>query len=188
MKRARVRACVRARGNAVTGAIANRTQGQMMADQQRLLAKWIEGHPSPMPRPRLGRDYRGRTARMVYTKRCAVWISAVDHALLSAHERTLHALPFSGPLRLSVEYWLPYPSPRGRKAPRATDSCQTGQPRDHWHIATPDLDNLTKLICDRLQHTGWISDDACIAQISATKRHSPPDYTTGCDLILSTLT
>jgi Holliday junction resolvase RusA-like endonuclease len=148
-----------------------------MISHRRLLSIWVEGHPAPMPRPR----WQGRGG-MKYSARGQAWIASVDGGLLSALSDGGPGC-VTGPVRLSIEIWLPRPSggragpSRGPKSPLSAD----------YAVGRPDLDNLIKLIADRLEHTGWIRDDAQIVAMSASKRLAPPGYTSGADIALDAI-
>jgi Holliday junction resolvase RusA-like endonuclease len=149
-----------------------------MSSQRRLLSIWVEGHPAPMPRPR----WQGRGG-MKYSRRGSDWIAAVDAGLLTAAACSQGGRGFDGPVRLSVAFWLPTPSgglAGPSRGPKSTHSAR-------WATARPDIDNLTKIIADRLEHTGWIRDDSQIVVLSASKRFAPPGHTSGADITLDAL-
>lgn len=71
-------------------------------------------------------------------------------------------IPNKGPISLSIEFFMPIPSSLSKKKQRELDGG--------WHLKLPDLDNLSKAVCDGLNGVAW-EDDSCVCSIVAVKRY-----------------
>src|SRR5579863_1288505 len=68
------------------------------------------------------------------------------------------AKPLEGPIRLAIE--ARFSPPVSWSKARITDT--------YWKTSKPDLDNLTKLVKDALNHVAW-ADDAQIVELTCRK-------------------
>lgn len=78
--------------------------------------------------------------------------------------------------QLDVTFLLPRPKSHTRK-----------QRLNRWRYQTPDLDKLVRAICDALEISGVISNDARIARLVAEKAYASPSENTGADILLRPL-
>lgn len=68
--------------------------------------------------------------------------------------------PLDCPVILNIRFIMPIPVAMRKKPAK-------------WHSKRPDLDNLLKGVIDALEPAGWVTDDARIARIDATKTYGP---------------
>ena len=75
--------------------------------------------------------------------------------------------PITAPIRIMLIFYMPRPKYHFRtKAGKPISKLKPNQPE--FHIFTPDLDNLVKMVCDSLNGV-FYKDDSQIAQIKAEK-------------------
>jgi Holliday junction resolvase RusA-like endonuclease len=111
----------------------------------------IEGSPIPLKRPRFGVDH-------VYDSQKREKMGA-SLQLKSQHEYTM---PFEGPLKVEITFFMPIPLRRAKK-----DQIACYMP----HHIKPDLDNLIKFVLDCANGI-IICDDALVSSIVANKIYS----------------
>ena len=111
----------------------------------------VTGNPSPKTRPRFG---NGR----VYDNQKDLK-SRISYELKSQHD---YVMPFEGPLKLEVTFFMPLPQRLRRK--NHTDFYPP-------HSVKPDLDNLLKLLLDACNGV-IIKDDALVSCIVSQKVYS----------------
>jgi Holliday junction resolvase RusA-like endonuclease len=79
----------------------------------------------------------------------------------AAHMRVRWGQPkFSGAMELEVIALFPRP----QRLMRASDPNERVP-----HLAKPDADNIAKAVCDALQNSGAVTDDAIIVRLTVTK-------------------
>lgn len=111
----------------------------------------ISGRPISLKRPRFG---NGR----VYDSQKNLK-DRVAYELKAQHD---YALPFDGPLKLEVTFYMPLPQRQSKKKHQESHLP---------HYSRPDIDNLLKLLLDACNGV-IIKDDALIANIVAQKVYS----------------
>ena len=75
--------------------------------------------------------------------------------------------PITAPIRVMLIFYMPRPKYHFKtKAGKPISKLKPNQPE--FHIFTPDLDNLVKMVCDSLNGV-FYKDDSQIAQIKAEK-------------------
>jgi Holliday junction resolvase RusA-like endonuclease len=72
--------------------------------------------------------------------------------------------PLDGPVILEVRFLMPIPVAMRKKAVQ-------------WHSKRPDLDNLLKGVIDALEPAGWVTDDARIVRLQASKEYAQQPQT-----------
>jgi Holliday junction resolvase RusA-like endonuclease len=114
----------------------------------------IDGDPIPLKRPRFG---LGRVFDSQKREKHGIQLQ-LNHQ----HGQAGYVMPFEGPLKLDVTFFMPIPDRLSKKAHGATGACP--------HYSRPDIDNLLKMILDCMQSV--IKDDALVASVTARKVYS----------------
>lgn len=115
---------------------------------------YIAGKPQGKGRPRFTRS--GHTYTPAKTK-------AYERAIQSAYKEQAGAY-FIGPV--SVDILCIYPIPKSRKK-ADKEAMRDGRIQP---CVKPDLDNVTKAVCDALNGTAY-ADDACICTLTVRKQY-----------------
>jgi crossover junction endodeoxyribonuclease RusA len=105
------------------------------------------------------------------------WRAQVQEAITALGE---HQWPFTGAVELRLGFELPRPSSHygtGRNAGQVRRSAP------EFPTVAPDLDKLTRLICDAITDSGLYKDDSQVCQIVTAKR-----YTSGVPGVLIRVT
>lgn len=142
----------------------------------------VEGEPVAAPRPR---------ARIVQPRKGKPWVHMytpdTDEAWKKrvALEAWRHVKqPFSGPMRVDVEFIMPRPQAHfgtGRNAGALKDSAP------HWHEIKPDRDNLDKPVLDALKAAGVFADDCQVCSGLIEKRYTRPGENPGATVSITPL-
>ena len=124
----------------------------MNHQSKKTIAFVVRGDPKAQKRHRTGKGFHYDPSK-----------SAKSDFLLLAHQN-IPTTPISGPITLSVEYFMPIPQswPKYRKLEANND--------DMPHIKTPDVDNLLKFTMDAMAPF-WV-DDRLINSIYCRKMYS----------------
>ncbi len=107
----------------------------------------VFGIPKAQPRPQAFVNKKTGHASVYDPGSAAEWKSEVRCAALEFTPK----LPFLGPLRVSIDFFLPRPKRLYRKK---------DPPGLILHTAKPDLDNLVKAVYDALTRVGMWRDDS----------------------------
>jgi Holliday junction resolvase RusA-like endonuclease len=131
---------------------------------------WIKGDPKGQPRPRAFARRMGArfVARMYDSDAADVWKAAVDAQLVEIAR--IHSLePFAGRCSVVLQFYFARPKSHLRTNGEARDSAPGP------HTSKPDLDNLAKLVLDRITRNGrfW-GDDAQVDILSIGKEWAKP--------------
>lgn len=122
----------------------------------------VRGIPKGQPRPRAF-SRNGRAS--VYNPGTAeAWKGAIALAI----KPYLPPAPLEGPIRLSVEHFMPRPKAHFRTGKRA------GELRPDYpvhHVSTPDVDNLAKAAMDCLTQIGVWRDDNQVCECWIKKQY-----------------
>lgn len=111
----------------------------------------IPGQPYPLKRAR-----RAKNGRMfdppenVEAKKVIGW-----------HTRNVVHAPISGPVKISVTFWIQRPKSHFRKF-----GLKASAPDQH--VQKPDVDNLIKAVLDGMNGIAW-ADDTQVVQVEARK-------------------
>lgn len=126
---------------------------------------WIPGDPKGQPRPRAFARRMGAhfVARMYDSDAADAWKAAVDAQLVEI-ARTHSLQPFSGRCSVILQFYFQRPKSHLRT---------NGMIKEHApvpHTSKPDLDNLAKLVLDRITRNGrfW-GDDAQVDMLAIGK-------------------
>ena len=127
------------------------------------LAFEIYGDPKGQPRPRaFARKMGARYVAGVYDSDVAdEWKRDVDNAIANAMWR-----PFLGPLKVRIAFLLRRPKSHKNAKGALKESAPT------FHVAKPDLDNLAKLVLDRITKAGVWEDDSCVTELILSKQYT----------------
>jgi Holliday junction resolvase RusA-like endonuclease len=112
---------------------------------------WIKGDPKGQPRPRAFARRMGArfVARMYDSDAADVWKAAVDAQLVEIAR--IHSLePFAGRCSVVLQFYFARPKSHLRTNGEARDSAPGP------HTSKPDLDNLAKLVLDRITRPGRV--------------------------------
>lgn len=126
---------------------------------------FIQGDPKGQPRPRaFARNMGGKfIARMYDSDIADDWKNRVDSALLlSVVNEGIHAI--DGPFRVTMHFGLKRPvshfNAGGILKKTQGNAC----------LKKPDIDNLAKLVLDRISRNGRIwKDDSQVVELNVTK-------------------
>ena len=126
---------------------------------------WIPGDPKGQPRPRAFARRMGAkfVARMYDSDAADVWKAAVDAQLVEI-ARTHSLEPFAGRCSAILQFYFQRPKSHLRTSGSVKDSAPGP------HTSKPDLDNLAKLVLDRITRNGrfW-GDDAQVDMLAIGK-------------------
>lgn len=138
---------------------------------------FAKGIPKGQPRPRaFARRFGDKwTARVYDAKTAEGWKSCVAEAA----KPHVPAVPLSGPLRLTLEFFMPRPKAHLRK----NGERKPGAP--DWHTGKPDCDNLAKAVMDAMSILGFWQDDAQVVVLETSKSYAAE--ASGCDITLTSL-
>lgn len=125
---------------------------------------WVDGIPKPQPRVKA---YQ-RGARVgVYTPSTADdWKAQI---ITKAAEKKAF---FEGPVRLTVQFYLPRPKARRK---------------DYYCMTKPDIDNLLKAVMDALTQARVWRDDGQVAAVVASKRYESENREIGAVIKVTAL-
>lgn len=129
---------------------------------------FAEGIPKGQPRPKA---FARNGHAAVYDPGTA---EGWKDCIRSAARRHRPAQPLQGPIRMSMQFFMPRPKAHYRTGKHAGVLREDAP---HWHIAKPDLDNLQKAVLDALKDIGMFADDAqwcvsgAITKTYASDRH-----------------
>jgi len=148
----------------------------VICNEDQLVCGFAIGHPKPQPRPRA--TNRGGFIRIYTPSSAEAWKTAVRDSVLEMS--TVDGLrigprgPLGGPLSLELTFLLKRPGRLMRK--KDTDGVVS-------HVASPDIDNLTKAVMDALTDSGRVWFDDCQVQdLHVYKRYAPKHGATGCKI------
>ena len=126
---------------------------------------WIPGDPKGQPRPRAFARRMGAkfVARMYDSDAADAWKAAVDAQLVEI-ARTHSLEPFAGRCSVILQFYFQRPKSHLRTSGTVKDSAPGP------HTSKPDLDNLAKLVLDRITRNGrfW-GDDAQVDMLAIGK-------------------
>ena len=126
---------------------------------------WIPGDPKGQPRPRAFARRMGAkfVARMYDSDAADAWKAAVDAQLVEI-DRTHSLEPFAGRCSVILQFYFQRPKSHLRTNGMVKDSAPGS------HTSKPDLDNLAKLVLDRITRNGlfW-GDDAQVDMLAIGK-------------------
>jgi Holliday junction resolvase RusA-like endonuclease len=136
---------------------------------------WISGDPKGQPRPRAFARRMGAkfVARMYDSDAADVWKAAVDAQLVEI-ARTHSLQPFAGRCSVILQFYFQRPKSHLRTSGAVKDSAPGP------HTSKPDLDNLAKLVLDRITRNGrfW-GDDAQVDMLAIGKEWAKADEAGG---------
>ena len=137
---------------------------------------FVEGNPKPQSRPRVSvRAGRG-FAYNADSKEMKAWKKALDDALKSISFGSFGS--FGGPMHVELMFRLPRPKSHYRTG-KFSHLLKDSAPGDHQSRA--DLDNLAKVVLDKITRSEYWLDDNQVVSLTVTKRWN--DYTTaGCGI------
>ena len=70
--------------------------------------------------------------------------------------------PKNTPVKVEISFYI--------QIPKSKSESVKNKLHGQYHISTPDIDNLEKLILDILTNKGYWQDDSIIASLTATKK------------------
>ena len=137
----------------------------------------VRGLPKGQPRPRafVRKTSFGPIARVYDSATAEGWKSEIALAA----RPFIPAQPLSGPLAVTIEFWMPRPldhfPARNRK-----NGLKPGVPE--FHTIVPDADNLAKAVLDCLSRLRIWEDDDQVSKLTVTKRYEDPASGTGASI------
>ena len=102
--------------------------------------------------------------------------------LISQTATDLAAATILGPVALTLAFKMPRPD--YHYGTGSNSQCLKAN-APHWHTKKPDLDKLTRLVCDSLTGILW-QDDNQVTSISASKEYAD-DHKTGVTITIGAL-
>lgn len=138
---------------------------------------FAQGIPKGQPRPRaFARKFGDKfSARMYDPGTAEGWKQCVAVAAKSNPPME----PFSGPVILSLRFWMPRP----KNHFRSNGNLKEGAPQ--WHTGKPDADNFAKAVMDALTVLGTWRDDSQVCDLRVTKNYAVTE--TGCGIQITPL-
>lgn len=134
---------------------------------------FVEGNPKPQSRPRVsvragrGFAYNADSGDMV------AWKQALDSALAEIPERGL-----DGPMHVELVFRLPRPKAHYRTG-KFSHLLKDSAPGDEGSRC--DVDNLSKVILDKITRSGYWVDDSSVVFLSVRKRWAYCE-SAGCEI------
>ena len=146
---------------------------------------FIHGDPKGQPRPRaFARKMGAKYVARVYDSDVADdWKRAVDAAILKSCREKQFTTDDKTPFEVVMTFWM--------RRPKSHFNAQgliklTSPIR---HAQKPDVDNLVKLVLDRITRSKLIwRDDSQVAYLTVAKYWADKDENVGCNLTLQPLT
>lgn len=132
----------------------------------------VRGEPKAQPRVKAARI--GGFVRVYTPKTADDWKGAVA----SAAAPFLYPEPFSGPLALTLDFYLP----RAKSHFNSKGSLKESAPQHH--TKKPDADNLAKAVMDALTDAGLWEDDDQIVSLLARKHYADANNPEGVRVTL----
>ena len=127
----------------------------------------IEFEVVGLPAPQGSKKHVGRGIMVESSKALKPWRSDVKDAARHVMDDIGPGLfPLDEPLHLHIEFRFPMPKSRPAKLRHLGRAPKTTR---------PDLEKLVRGVCDALEQSGMVKDDAVISAQTVTKR----EYTTG---------
>jgi Holliday junction resolvase RusA-like endonuclease len=123
----------------------------------------VRGLPAPQGSKRPVRLGTGRIGMVESSKAVGPWREAVR-----AEAQNVIQVPFGGPVRVHLIFWLVRPKSHyrtGRNAHLLRDSAPV------WPDGKPDVDKLARATMDGLTESGAWKDDAQVVLLTAAKRY-----------------
>lgn len=141
------------------------------------ISTFIHGDPKGQPRARAFARKMGskHVARMYDSDVADDWKRRVDLAIIELVADAKIQAAATGSVSIMIAFY--FRRPKSHVGAKGTTKSKA--PRDHTQ--KPDIDNLIKLVADRITRNGriWV-DDSQVTSITATKHWSEPDEKTGC--------
>ena len=129
-----------------------------------MIELFVHGSPRPQSRPRVA--IRGRRA-MAYnadSKDMVAWKQALDAALYEISDRGI-----DGPVEVTLHFSLPRPKSHYRTG-KFSHLLKDSAPEDHQSRC--DIDNISKVVLDKITRAGIWIDDSQVISLTASKRWS----------------
>ena len=123
---------------------------------------FVEGNPKPQARPRVAMRGRRAMAYNADSKDMKAWKQALDDALRP------FSFPgdFDGPMHVELVFRLPRPKAHYRTG-KFSHILKDSAPGDHQSRC--DLDNISKVVLDKITRSGYWVDDSQVVFLSASK-------------------
>jgi Holliday junction resolvase RusA-like endonuclease len=142
---------------------------------------FIGGDPKGQPRPRAFARKMGskHVARMYDSDVADRWKRAVDDGIRQLVLSERISTPTDAPISIMIAFFFARP-----KSHTGAKGLKPSAPRKHTQ--KPDIDNLIKLVADRITRNGRIwRDDAQIEIVTAMKFWSESEREAGCTITIS---
>lgn len=139
----------------------------------------IELYALGLPAPKGSKRHVGNGVLIESSKRVKPW----QRAVAAACRDTYRGDPLTGPVGLTVEFYLPRPVAHmgtGRNAGQVKASAPI------WHITMPDLDKTLRSTGDALTGLAY-RDDRQIVAIHAHKHYSDATHPVGARILIDSL-
>jgi len=134
---------------------------------------FVEGNPKPQARPRVAMRGRRAMAYNADSKDMKAWKKALDSALSEIPDRGLE-----GPMHVELVFRLPRPKAHYRTG-KFSRLLKDSAPGDEGSRC--DVDNLSKVILDKITRSGYWVDDSSVVFLSARKRWAYCE-SAGCEI------
>lgn len=126
---------------------------------------------------------KGRAVVTQDNKRTRPWRQDVTAAVVNAMAEVAGFEPYTGPVRVTVDFFMPRPRYHFRTGKRANEL----RPDAPGHVdKKPDVDKLARSILDALTSSAVFRDDAQVAELVVSKRYA--DAATGARITITPLT
>ena len=126
---------------------------------------FVHGIPKAQPRPRAFYNKHIGQARVYEAGTAEAWKGAIALAA----KQYLPSSPLTGPLSVSLMFFMPRPKSHYRTG-KHSDELRPDAPE--WHSGKPDRDNLEKAVLDSLTHIGMWKDDGQVCTGPVDKKYS----------------
>jgi Holliday junction resolvase RusA-like endonuclease len=131
----------------------------------------VYGLPAPKGSQEFIRAPQGHRYVKESSPRLPRWKVDIQEAIMVSHVRALKRTPFTGPVSVTVTFYLPHP-----KGPSV---------HGDWPLGAPDLDKLERGLGDGLQDASIVLNDSQIVSWRSLKVWETPVEKPGADVLVS---
>ena len=140
-----------------------------------MIELFVQGEPKPQQRPRVSvRGGRG-FAYNADSQAMKDWKQALDAALYEISDRGI-----DGPVEVTLRFSLPRPRSHYRTG-KFSHLLKDSAPGDHQSRC--DIDNISKVVLDKITRAGIWIDDSQVISLTASKRWSDCQ-SGGCEITI----
>ena len=129
-----------------------------------MIELFVAGNPKPQARPRVAMRGRRAMAYNADSQAMKDWKQSLDAALYEIPDRGL-----DGPMHVELVFRLPRPKAHYRSG-KFSHLLKDSAPGDHQSRC--DIDNISKVVLDKITRAGIWIDDSQVISLTASKRWS----------------